>query len=442
MEIPVGLSVPSATPAKGGDKTLIGGLQSSNDTSFSDQFEGSVKRLQANRASSTKGQATQGAKPAQSEVSADTGTDKTTVPTTPEQAVATPAATTLNAELPKGLATHANDADLLQRAPGLLNALTGIAEKRGIDLEPAILSLSGNTLPPAEEVDLTQLELQLAEIDLNESYQLPANSNINFDPLGQATETAAQIATLAAAHFADQKLSVNGKNTATDFFAVSNTVLSNEKPLASQLSDTLLDKVIKPAAEFGLGAMVNKSTALPNASLNGEVLINGMHQLAPTTAQTMPAATALDKPSLLLDTPMSNARWGQDFNQRVQWMVNQAVSGAEIRLNPQHMGPIEVRIQIQNEQATIAFTAQHGATREAIDAALPKLRELLGEQNVNVVDVDVSQHSFADQRDQQALNTQQDGLAALGDSEQDDAIFNQTPNDQTRSYNGLFNDFA
>ncbi len=81
---------------------------------------------------------------------------------------------------------------------------------------------------------------------------------------------------------------------------------------------------------------------------------------------------------------------GDSFNQRIHWLVNQSVSGAEIRLNPQHMGPVEVRIQMQNDQATVSFTAQHAATKEAIDAALPRLREMLNEQNVNVVEMDVS----------------------------------------------------
>ena len=119
------------------------------------------------------------------------------------------------------------------------------------------------------------------------------------------------------------------------------------------------------------------------------------------------------------------------------------MSGAQIRITPQNMGPIEVRVQMQNDQATIAFTAQHGATREAIDAALPRLREMLSDQNVNVVDVDISQHSFAEQRDQQAesQNADDNGVAD-GALNADGSIFDQQENNQQRQYNGLFSDFA
>jgi len=164
--------------------------------------------------------------------------------------------------------------------------------------------------------------------------------------------------------------------------------------------------------------------------------------VAGAPAQTVGATpqALVDRPTISLDTPVGHSRWGQDFNQRVQWAVNQSVSGAQIRINPQHMGPVEVKIQLQNEQLSISFTAQHGATREAIDAALPRLREMLSEQNVNLVDVDVSQHSFAEQREKQASTTD-DKLGRLSEAEQEESLFDESEA-ASRRYEGLFSDFA
>ncbi len=164
--------------------------------------------------------------------------------------------------------------------------------------------------------------------------------------------------------------------------------------------------------------------------------------IAGAPAQTVGATpqALVDRPTISLDTPVGHSRWGQDFNQRVQWAVNQSVSGAQIRINPQHMGPVEVKIQLQNEQLSISFTAQHGATREAIDAALPRLREMLSEQNVNLVDVDVSQHSFAEQGEKQASTTD-DKLGRLSEAEQEESLFDESEA-ASRRYEGLFSDFA
>jgi len=58
-------------------------------------------------------------------------------------------------------------------------------------------------------------------------------------------------------------------------------------------------------------------------------------------------------------------------------MNNKSISAAEIKLNPAHLGPISVRIDVNQDQATIMFTAQHADVKEAIEASIPKLREML-----------------------------------------------------------------
>jgi flagellar hook-length control protein FliK len=70
----------------------------------------------------------------------------------------------------------------------------------------------------------------------------------------------------------------------------------------------------------------------------------------------------------------------------------------ELKLNPAHLGPIEVRVQMQNDQAQVSFVAQHGPVRDALEAALPRLREMFTAKGFNLVDVNVSQHSFAEQQ--------------------------------------------
>jgi flagellar hook-length control protein FliK len=204
----------------------------------------------------------------------------------------------------------------------------------------------------------------------------------------------------------------------------------------------IIDKVLKSSPEINLAASLSKDAILTKTSVNGESLLNNVSNIAAANQQLPASQVLADKPMLQLETPMGNARWGQDFNQRVQWMVGQSMNGAQIRLTPQHMGPVEVRIHVQNDQTTISFTAQHGATREAIDAALPKLRDMLSEQNINLVDVDISQHSFAEQRDQQALNKDNDQSASSVEPDQEESLFNQASNGQQRVYSGLFSDFA
>lgn len=103
-------------------------------------------------------------------------------------------------------------------------------------------------------------------------------------------------------------------------------------------------------------------------------------------------------PTTTVETPLRQPGWDQALSERVMWVANQKFQGAEIKLNPAHLGPIEVRVQLHQDQAQISFTAQHGTAREALEAALPRLRDMFSANGYNLVDVNVSQHSFAEQQ--------------------------------------------
>lgn len=88
----------------------------------------------------------------------------------------------------------------------------------------------------------------------------------------------------------------------------------------------------------------------------------------------------------------SHPEWNKEMGERVVWMHKQAIPSAELRLNPENLGPIKIKIDVTQDQATVAFTAQHANVKEAIEASLPKLRELFSAQQLNLVDVNVSQN--------------------------------------------------
>jgi flagellar hook-length control protein FliK len=103
-------------------------------------------------------------------------------------------------------------------------------------------------------------------------------------------------------------------------------------------------------------------------------------------------------PTASIQTPVGQANWDQALGERIQWMVGQKLQGAQVKLSPANLGPMEVRIQVQNDQASVQFTAPHAMVRDALEAALPRLREMFEASGVELVDVDVSGHSFAEQK--------------------------------------------
>lgn len=115
---------------------------------------------------------------------------------------------------------------------------------------------------------------------------------------------------------------------------------------------------------------------------------------------------------------VADPAWKQELGEKLLWMHKQAIPSAELRLNPQHLGPVLIKIDVNQDQTSVAFTTQHLAVKEAIEAAIPKLREMLGGQQLNLVDVNVSQQQ-AEQRQgrdffQAASEQNRQGRSAAG----------------------------
>jgi len=113
-----------------------------------------------------------------------------------------------------------------------------------------------------------------------------------------------------------------------------------------------------------------------------------------------------------IPVPVQSHDWSQAFSEKVAYLVKQDIQGAEIRLNPAHLGPVEVRIAINQDQAHVTLSASQGATREALEAALPKLREMLSDAGLTLASATVSGDSFSDQRGRESA------FNMTGDSQQ------------------------
>lgn len=132
--------------------------------------------------------------------------------------------------------------------------------------------------------------------------------------------------------------------------------------------------------------------------------------VAVATAESKPVEVATTKAQTELRTPVQHPGWSEELGERVNWLagLKNGIQTAEIRLNPAHLGPLEVRVDLNRDQASIQFVSHHAAVREAIESAVPKLREMLGEQNLSLVDVNVSQQSLGGDQQRQPATAQFD----------------------------------
>ncbi len=107
-------------------------------------------------------------------------------------------------------------------------------------------------------------------------------------------------------------------------------------------------------------------------------------QLAFTQAldATRPASSVTPAAQLQLDTPLAMAGWSTELGQKVVWMVGEKQHVAELRINPPDLGPLDIKLTIDDQQTTAVFTSPHASVRDALESALPRLREVLAESGI------------------------------------------------------------
>lgn len=185
-------------------------------------------------------------------------------------------------------------------------------------------------------------------------------------------------------------------------FAKPQAIAANPAPSGDNIS---LDDILQNKAAFAEPAKGMQETKLlsPAGAETAETTVP-TDQLPVPEENTPPVMPALQRPLdnktelTALTRPLNHPGWSKDLGEYIVWLYNKAMPSAEITLNPEHLGPISVRIDVNQDQASILFTTQHAATKEALEASIPKLREMLNNQQLNLADVNISQHPAPNQQ--------------------------------------------
>lgn len=146
-----------------------------------------------------------------------------------------------------------------------------------------------------------------------------------------------------------------------------------------------------------------------------------------------------------IDMPVGSQGWDQALGQRVVWMVSQKDQTAEIHVNPPELGPLSVTVNVNNNTASASFVAAHAATRDAINDAMPKLRDMFADAGINLGQVSVSAESFSQggQNAGQAWQGRPDtGATAAGSAATAGASSAISPLRTSRAQLGMVDTFA
>ncbi|WP_313172142.1 flagellar hook-length control protein FliK [Stenotrophomonas sp.] len=120
-----------------------------------------------------------------------------------------------------------------------------------------------------------------------------------------------------------------------------------------------------------------------------------LHNQALQEVRASAPASSISAPTPTPD--LNSGDFDEAIGARVGWLAEQKIGHAHIRINPENMGQIDVKLQLDGDRVHASFSSAHADVRHALESSLPRLREMLGEQGLQLSHADVGQQSTPQQ---------------------------------------------
>ena len=111
--------------------------------------------------------------------------------------------------------------------------------------------------------------------------------------------------------------------------------------------------------------------------------------VSPAPTENRVPIQAMRTPLLTQAPGQDQQAWQSELSQRIVWMTENQTPVAKLRLNPPELGLVEIRVSVNQEQASVSFVASSLDVRTAIESAMPRLQGLLSDSGLNLGHADV-----------------------------------------------------
>ncbi|EOB3918494.1 flagellar hook-length control protein FliK [Vibrio parahaemolyticus] len=203
------------------------------------------------------------------------------------------------------------------------------------------------------------------------------------------------------------------------------------KHAAAQAPMAANGEVSHKAINAALSAGALKATASQQDKPESQYGLAGQLQAAAgqqgVTAQQQTRAEAAQQAQLPLQLTKELAN--EQVAEKVQMMMSKNLKNLDIRLDPPELGRMQIRMTMNNDLANVHFTVTNPQARDIIEQALPRLREMLAQQGMQLADSSVQQQSSGQQQSGYAAAEQNgQGTSGRGFSGQSDENFDADVN--------------
>lgn len=178
----------------------------------------------------------------------------------------------------------------------------------------------------------------------------------------------------------------------------------------------------------GADALASDGADAANATASARFRLPEMP--APLQPQAAPAMAAVQQSSMAqavanaagdqLSARVGTEDWDDQVGQKIIWMVGGKEQSASLTLNPPDLGPVQVVLNVNNDHADVTFSSAEPEVRQALEDALPRLREMMSESGLSLGNASVNA-GMPEQRQANMGNGNKGGKGGDGSGQGDGA---------------------
>ena len=159
---------------------------------------------------------------------------------------------------------------------------------------------------------------------------------------------------------------------------------SHPKNIETSVVNTVLEQSINDNQSDSNITNSHQESTLLTTVVNGQV---------PSPSSPSVAVAQLN---MTLPMPMDIAKWQASLNEQISLITRQGIQNAEIKLHPEELGSLHIKLAMIDEKMDLHMTVAHNVVKSVLELALPQLRTSLEEQGITLQQTNISDSSMMD----------------------------------------------
>lgn len=149
----------------------------------------------------------------------------------------------------------------------------------------------------------------------------------------------------------------------------------------------------------------------------------GQQLLAATNSSHQPSPLQVRAEAMQAQpfSPATREMVGEQVSEQVQMMMSKNLKQIDIRLDPPELGRMQIRMNLNGDQASVQFTVSHHQVRDVVEQSMQRLREMFSQQGIQLTDASVQQQASEQQQERYTSKDnqlqEQSSVSVSGDEE-------------------------